>query len=169
MTDWKQLRSEYIGGTASLKQLCNTHGIRYEAAKRACAAGNWTRLRTARQGIAGVQLRIDAITDRLLDRVDQAVEELAMKDLVTKTKEKLEFGERTTEEHHPVPGGLVDVARLKTLTGVLKDIRAIRIPQSELEVREQELRLEAMEQRLSGEQGAELTVTLSPEAEAFAG
>ena len=112
--------------------------------------------------------RINVLTERLLERIDQAVEEQDRETLVTKTKEKTDTGERTTEEHTQVKG-LVDVKRVKDLSSALKTLRDIRMPMTPLDLREQEIRIRSLEARLTQQSGQDILVTMSEQLEEFAG
>jgi len=172
MTDWKPLRDEYISGSGTLRELAECHGVSYDMLKRVSAVEGWRELRTKRQfrrSDEGFQTRIEDITDRLLDQIQKATEELELATVVTKTKEKLEFGERTTEERQWISGDKVDVKDLKTLTDALRIIRDLRFPKSMLDIREQEAKIRNLERQLEDRGASAITVTLAGEMEDFAG
>lgn len=103
---------------------------------------------------------MEEITDRLLDQILQAVGELNVGTVATKTKEKLENGERVTEERCCIPGGKVDVKDLKALTDALRILRDIRFPQTALDIREQEAKIRNLERQLAQQGQASVLVTM---------
>ena len=69
--------------------------------------------------------RVQLAAQRLLDRLEQAVEELDKGTVLLREKRKTEDGEETWELIKAKRKGIVDRAGLKQLTGVLKDLQDI--------------------------------------------
>ena len=86
----------------------------------------------------------------LLERLEQAAEELGLRITVHKVKEKDASGEHTREFREAEPGGTVDPGELKKLTGALKEIREVLAVKDELQMREQEAKLRQLEWQLEG-------------------
>ena len=85
--------------------------------------------------------RIDGITTKLLDKLEQAVDELDLEIIKRKVKTEEGLTEITTESMEAVEGGIVDRAGLRHLTAALKDLKEIQMIKSELDRREQEARI----------------------------
>ena len=84
------------------------------------------------------------LADKLLIKLEQAIEELDLK--VTTHKVKVEEGntEITTEFKTAEAGGVVDRAGLRQLTGALRELQAIKGEITDLERREKEARIDAL-------------------------
>lgn len=114
--------------------------------------------------------RVRGVAGRLLERLEQAVEELDKGTVTLREKVKTENGEEVTELIKAKRKGVVDRAGLKQLTGVLKDLQDILSRDGSLDARERQLRLQKIEQELNREPDQEgITVMLEGEAEEYAG
>ena len=114
--------------------------------------------------------RVQLAAQRLLDRLEQAVEELDKGTVLLREKRKTEDGEETWELIKAKRKGIVDRAGLKQLTGVLKDLQDILSWDGSLDAREREMKLQKLEQELNRVPEAEgITVILEGEAESYAG
>ena len=115
-------------------------------------------------------MRVQRVAGRLLDRLEQAAEELDKGTVVIRDKKKTEDGEEIREVTKPGRKGMVDRGGLKQLTAVLKDLQDILTWDGSLDARERAARLQKLEQELNRqpEDGA-VTVILEGEAEDYAG
>ena len=114
--------------------------------------------------------RVQRAAVRLLDRLEQAVEELDKGTVVLREKKKTETGEELRELTKARGKGIVDRAGLKQLTSVLKDLQDILSRDGSLDSKERELRLQKLEQELNRQPEAEgITVVLEGEADGYAG
>lgn len=114
--------------------------------------------------------RLRLAAGRLLDRLEQAVEELDKGTVTVREKVKTSNGEETIEVVKARRRGVVDRAGLKQLTGVLKDLQDILSRDGSLDAKERQLKLQKLEQELNREPEAEsVTVILEGEAENYAG
>ena len=114
--------------------------------------------------------RVQRAAVRLLERLEQAVEELDKGTVVLREKKKTENGEELRELTKAGRKGIVDRAGLKQLTGVLKDLQDILSKDGALDCRERELRLQRLEQELNRPPESEgITVVLEGEADGYAG
>lgn len=114
--------------------------------------------------------RVQRVAGRLLDRLEQAAEELDKGTVVLREKKKAEAGEEIREVTKAGRKGVVDRAGLKQLTGVLKDLQDILSWDGSLDAREREMKLQRLEQDLNREPETEsITVVLEKEAEDYAG
>ena len=87
---------------------------------------------------------MEELADLLLEKLRQAIGELDYNCVVRKIKTKEGTTETTLEYRDSEPGGTVDRAGLKQLTGALKELQAIRGDIPALERREREARIESL-------------------------
>ena len=114
--------------------------------------------------------RVQRAAQRLLDRLEQAVEELDKGTILLREKRKTEAGEEIWELTKAKRKGIVDRAGLKQLTGVLKALQDILSRDGSLDAREREMKLQRLEQELNRDPEEEgITVILEGEAESYAG
>ena len=70
-------------------------------------------------------LSVEVLADRLLEKLDQAIDELNLEVTTRKVKIKDEDGETTTEELE-ITKSIIDRMGLKQLTSVLKELQTIK-------------------------------------------
>jgi hypothetical protein len=78
---------------------------------------------------------VEALADRLLEKLAQAIEELNQEVTARRVRKKDENG-NITEEVLEVQESIIDRAGLKQLTAVLKELQAIKAELASLELRE---------------------------------
>lgn len=154
MADWQQIKTEYITTDTSYRKLAKKHGLRYATLQARAKEEKWTELRDQHRArtvsktltkISNKQAdklaRIEGITDKLLNKLEKAIDELDLE--VIKKKVKVDDGltETTTESMEVAVGGIVDRAGLRQLTAALKDLKEIQMLRSELDRQEQEARI----------------------------
>ncbi len=152
--DWQKIKTEYITTDTSYRKLAQKYGIRVATIGQRARDEKWVaereryRNETVSKTIAIISeqqaekmARIEGITDKLLTKLEQAVEELDLEIIKRKTKLEDEGLEVTTETMETKEGGIVDRAGLRQLTAALKDLKEIQMIKSELDRREQEARI----------------------------
>ena len=152
--DWKKIKTEYITTDTSYRKLAQKYAVSYQAICRRSKDEGWLAQReqhlnkTVTNALSRISdqqadkmARIEGVTDKLLTKLEQAVEELDLQITVVKTKTDDGCTERTTEEKEAREGGIVDRAGLRQLTAALKDLKEIQMIKSELDRREQEARI----------------------------
>lgn len=157
MADWQKIKTEYITTDISLRKLAQKHGIRYATVQERSKKEDWITLRdqhrtsTVSKSISRISdkqadklVRIEGITDKLLTKLEQAVDELDLEIIKKKTKLEDDGLEVTTEIMEAREGGIVDRAGLRHLTAALKDLKEIQMIKSELDRREQEARIDKL-------------------------
>lgn len=80
-------------------------------------------------------LAVEALADRLLEKLAQAIEELNLEVTTTKVKSKEEDGETVTESLE-IKKSIINRTGLKQLTAVLKELQEIKAEFAALELRE---------------------------------
>lgn len=155
--DWNKIKTEYITTDISLRKIAEKYGLRYATVQARSNKEGWITLRdrhrtdTVSKSVSRIgdkqaakMARIEGITDKLLIKLEQAVDELDLE--IIKRRTKIEQGglEITTEQLEAKEGGIVDRAGLRHITAALKDLKEIQMLKSELDRQEQEARIEKL-------------------------
>ncbi len=172
--DWNKIKAEYIAGGTSYRKLAEKYGVSPSTLRKVAAKEQWTELRNKARTKRDSKLvdaignkeakkavdklaRVSDLTDKLLDKLEQAIEELDIqlyKDVV-KTKE-IEYNhdlrpdkptKETIHEREQVieVKSIVDRSGLKAIASSLRDIKEIQMLKSELDKKEQEARIAKLE------------------------
>ena len=129
--DWNSIRQEYItDASSSYRKLAKKYGVSYSAIGDKARKEGWQEererfqtktlsktLNAISQGQAKRASRLQTVADKLLDKIEAAVDNFEMRDL------------------------LVDKYVLKQITGAMKDIKDIQMVKSDADIREQEARI----------------------------
>lgn len=165
--DWNKIREEYITDeTSSYRSLAKKYGVGMTALYNHAKAEDWVGQRkqlkdkTITKSIETISghradklSRVLDITDKLLDKLERAVDELDVQLLRTvvktkeieynhdarpdkPTKETINETETITDVHT-----IVDRSGLKAISSALRDIKEIQMLKSELDRQEQEARI----------------------------
>lgn len=161
-TDWIKIRNEYINGNISYRKLAEKHEISFNTLKDRAVAEKWfeekkkqhnkietkTQQKTAdllAQREANRLLRISNAADRLLEKIEEATEQLDQFIVTNKVKQKevkyvrdnAGFGKpqkeivKEVEDKRVVKAGHLDRLGLKQLASALKDLRDIQFEQEQ--------------------------------------
>ena len=172
MADWQKIKTEYITTDTSYRKLAQKYGVNPTTiAKRASKEG-W---QSERQHQASKTLskvlavdskkkadrltRIQDATDRLLDKIEQAIDELNIQ--LAKNTHKEKVIEYNNPDRHDKPTkeiiheteeiieltSIVDRQGLKQIAAALKDIKEVQMLKSELDRREQEARIRNLQRQ----------------------
>ena len=165
--DWNTLKAEYIAGGVSYRELAEKHGVSESTLRKRAAKEHWSELRnkagtemeqkivdkTAEDSAnKAVELstRIDDIADKLLNKIERAVDELDIHLVKSITKEKVvEYNSKTKPIKETIVenetinevSSLIDRRGLQRLTSALKDIKDIKGIKSQKDAEEQEARI----------------------------
>lgn len=152
--DWNKLKAEYIAGGTSYRKLAEKYGVSFNTLSGVAIREEWAKLKKQAQNksttkmvnaisndIAKKSTKINDVADKLLDKISEMLDEFE---------------------------GL-DTQSIKHLTSSLKDIKDIKGIKSEIDLREQEaridkLRKEAMEENTDNE----IEVSMGEEADKYA-
>ena len=165
--DWKSIRNEYIADeSSSYRKLAKKYGVSLTAITKRSKEEDWIGQRkqlkdktitksieSMSQKMADKLSRVTDLTDKLLDKLEQAIAELDIqlyKDVV-KVKE-IEYNntqrpdkptKETIHEEEKVieVKTIVDRSGLKAIASSLRDIKEIQMLKSDLDKREQEARI----------------------------
>ena len=167
MADWNSIKTEYITTKTSYRKLAQKYGISYVTIGAKAREEGWVEQRkqfldkTFTKTISKIQdrqadkmSRINDLTDRLLDKLEQAVEELDIQLYrnVKKTK-TIEYNNElrpdkptkeviNEEEKFTEVKTIIDRPGLKAITAALRDIKEVQMLKTELDMREQEARID---------------------------
>lgn len=152
--NWNKIRNEYINGNISYKKLAEKHKVSFSTLKTIAGNQDWVKHREEQRKTIGIKLaqktaekivekesdrmaRINEVADKLIDKIEEATQQLDI--FVAKNKQKScsENGRQVTEElPKAVKTGVVDAKNLKQLASALRDIREIQFNQSDNDVSE---------------------------------
>ncbi|MBQ3215364.1 MAG: hypothetical protein IJB11_04510 [Oscillospiraceae bacterium] len=171
--DWQKIKTEYITTDTSYRKLAHKYGIRVATIGQRARDEKWVaereryRNETVSKTIAIISdqqaekmARIEGITDKLLTKLEQAVEELDLEIIKRKTKLEEEGLEVTTETMEAKEGGIIDRAGLRQLTAALKDLKEIQMIKSELDRREQEARIANLQRQAEKDEKKDNKITV---------
>ena len=170
--DWIAMRAEYITTDTSYRRLAEKYGVSGTQVSNRGKAERWPEERErylsnvlaksvakSERKKADQMARIDRVTDKLLDKLEKAVEELEIH-LVTNTrKEKvIEYHndmrpdkptKEVIQENEEIVQvvGIVDKAGARQISAALKDIKEIKMLRSALDEQEQEARIESLRRK----------------------
>ena len=127
--DWNELKAEYIAGGTSYRKLAEKYGVPFSTLKEHARKEKWTELRekarhkadTKFANIIGERqanhsVKINDVADKLLDKIVDLLEALEVADSQT----------------------------IKQCTSALKDIKDIKGVKTELDLKEQEARIDKL-------------------------
>ena len=147
--DWREVQAEYItDSNSSYRKLAKKYGIPVGTLQKRAIKEDWHQkkiqsgqnsvaktVEIIEQGQANRLSRLMMVTDKLLVKIEQTVDEITSESVT------------------------VDKATLKQITGALKDIKEIQSLKSDRDIREQEARIKNLERQAEAEDtGTEVTI-----------
>ena len=175
--DWKRIKEDYLhSARPNYAALARKYGVSRQAVSRRAKREGWN---DSLQN--SFQEEMEEVLRLMLKKLRQAVEEVEQTQLrtVVKTKE-IEYrndgrpdkptGEILREEESfRTEKGLIDSGRLKQLTAILKELKELEMPKSELDLQEQMARIAKLQKECEAEtENGELRVLLEGDAKIFA-
>lgn len=154
MEEKLKIKTEYITTDTSYRKLAEKYGIRYATIQKWGKEENWPemrnqwRIKTVSKTVekigdkqANQAAKVNTLADKLLVKLEQAIDELDLQ--VTTHKIKTETGntEQTMEFKVAREGGTVDRAGLRQLTAALRELKEIKGELSDLDRQEQQARI----------------------------
>ena len=151
--DWNKIKAEYIAGGTSYRKLAEKHGVSFSTLRGIAEREKWTDLRTQAQHSADTKLvktiggmngtcsvKINEVADKLLDKIIDML----------------------NSEY-------IGSQSLRHLTSSLKDIKEIKGVKSELDLKEQNARIDKLRKEIEGEQkDTSITVTFGEDVKKYA-
>ena len=175
--NWIDVRTEYITTLTSYRKLADKYGVSFRTLSERAKQEGWRDARASfRENLvtkavqkaenrqAARMDRIDKAADRLLSKLERAIDELDMVIATKKTKTKdIEYnnGERpdkptreviVEEETVETVSVMVDRAGLRMITAALKDLKEVKMIRSELDQQEQEARIANLRRQAESEE-----------------
>lgn len=143
MPDWSKIKTEYITDPdASYRDLSQKYGVHYtNIAKRASKEG-WQQLR--KQQATETQTKMVEAVER--GKIDRAAKLLDASDLLLR---------KVVERIEAVDALKIGSQELRHLSATIRDLKEIQMIRSELDIREQEERIEKLRREAQQEQNRE--------------
>lgn len=154
MDEWLKIKTEYITTDTSYRKLAEKYGVNYQTICARSKAEGWIKLREQHRNrtftktvnkISGQQAKqaakINDLADKLLVKLEQAIEELDLQVTTNKIKTVTGDTEQTMEFKVASEGGTVDRAGLRQLTAALRELKDIKGELSDLDRQEQQARI----------------------------
>lgn len=151
--DWNKLKAEYIAGGTSYRKLCQKYDVSLNTLQQVAKREKWCELKKQAQDKSNAKM-VNAISN------DIAKKSTKINDVADKLLDKISDMLDTFE---------FDTQAIKHLTSSLKDIKDIKGLKSDIDLREQEARINKLRKEAEEEQkDATVTVILGGEAEDYA-
>lgn len=169
MADWLKIKTEYITTDTSYRKLAEKYGVSKAQIYKVGGEEGWVELReqyrskTIAKTVEKISekkarqaAKVGDLADKLLIKLEQAIEELDQTMVTHKVKTRdIEYGDQTakgkptheviTEEEKVLAmASVVDRGGLRLIASALKDLQAIKGEITDLERREREARIEAL-------------------------
>lgn len=127
--DWKKIKAEYIAGGTSYRKLAAKYGVSFSTLRDTAIREKWTELRE--------QARNKSVT-KLVESIGEqnGTYKVSINEVADKLLEKI-IGLLDVSE-------IVDSQIIKQCTSALKDIKDIKGLKSEIDIREQEARIDKL-------------------------
>lgn len=134
--DYTAAKEDFLSGELSLAEISRKYGIKYSSLRYRAKKENWDSISTEPDETDRKE-RIMNLSDRLLDKIEQSINEIDR--CIMKTKEKIKTVEydydlkkpvsETVEEKENIEiiDGMIDKMGLKQLVSTLKDIKDIQL------------------------------------------
>lgn len=189
--DWVKIKTEYITTATSYRKLADKYGVGYQAICHKSQEEGWIELRRQHRNKTITKTldkisdkesdklsRIDDLADKLLSKLERAVEELDLHLCTNKTKVKeIEYNndlrpDKPTkevireEETVDATKSVVDRVGLKAIASALRDLKEVKMVMSELDRQEQEARIANLRRQAESDdktEGAKLEIVGLPE------
>ncbi|MBR4308571.1 MAG: hypothetical protein IKT58_03145 [Oscillospiraceae bacterium] len=175
---WDEIKVAYITQSdSSLRKLAKQYGVSSSVIARRCASEGWKKQKdqfvseSVSKSLDAImreqearRARVEALADKLLAKLEKAIDELDLVAEAVKIKESTvsEGGveiETTTERVNYSEGGVVDRAGAKQIAAAMKDLKDIQMLRSELDVREQAARVAILEGKSAQDDGSNVEVS----------
>lgn len=137
MADWKAIKTEYITTDTSYRKLADKYGVSYQTICARSKSEHWLEQRE-QQTNKTVTKAIEKISEKQVDRAAR-LQDVAER-LLQKVERLMDMDDKMLEDS----GGetcILGAKGMRSLSGVLKDIKEIKGIKSEADIREQEARI----------------------------
>ena len=141
-TDWLKIKSEYITGGTSYRKLAKKHGVSFSTLRGIAEREKWTELKAQAQHNADTKL-VESIGEQ------NGTYSASINDVADRLLEKIK--EMICQEGLTTQG-------LKQLTSAVKDIKDIKGIKSDIDLKEQNARIENLRRQLQTDDKKEITI-----------
>ena len=146
--DWNKLKAEYIAGGTSYRKLAEKYDVSFNTLKDIAVQEKWYELKNKAHNDATTKM-VNSISN------DIAKKSVKIDDVADKLLEKIT---NMIEEHGEI---LLNSQSLKHITSALKDIKDIKGLKSDIDLREQEARINKLRKEAEEEQkDAEIKISI---------
>lgn len=152
--DWKKIKAEYIAGGTSYRKLAAKYGVSFSTLRDTAIREKWTDLRE--------QARNKSVT-KLVESIGEqnGTYKVSINEVADKLLEKI-IGLLDVSE-------IVDSQAIKQCTSALKDIKDIKGIKSDIDLKEQNARIDKLRKEIEGEQkDTSITVTFGEDVKKYA-
>lgn len=146
--DWKKIKAEYIAGGTSYRKLASKYGVSFSTLRGIAIREKWTELREQASNKSVTKL-VESIGEQ------NGTYKVSINEVADKLLEKI--SNMLTFEGMGAQG-------IKQLTSALKDIKEVKGLKSEIDLREQEARIDKLRKDAMEEQ-SETSVTVKFEGD----
>lgn len=133
--DWNKLKAEYIAGGTSYRKLAKKYGVSFSSVRFKAEQEKWTDLKAQAQHSANTKI-FESIVEDITEHA-VSIDNVADK-LLTKITDMLGQEGLTTQS-------------VKHLTSALKDIKDIKGIKSDIDLREQEARIDKLRKEIEAD------------------
>jgi hypothetical protein len=145
VADWNEIKKEYISTKTSYRQLVKKYGVSLTTLQRISAKENWIGLRQQAENKTETKL-VDSVAKEKA-QVKCNIERVANK-LINKLETSIDALK------------VIDGSTIKSYTSALKDLKDISELKSDIDIREQEARIEKLRKDAEGESPENKEVTV---------
>jgi anti-sigma28 factor (negative regulator of flagellin synthesis) len=151
--DWKKIKAEYIAGGTSYRKLAAKYGVSFSTLRDTAIREKWTDLRE--------QARNKSVT-KLVESIGEqnGTYKVSINEVADKLLEKI-IGLLDVSE-------IVDSQAIKQCTSALKDVKDIKGIKSEIDLREQEARIDKLRKDVMEEEtDKKITIVMEGDIEKY--
>ena len=150
--DWKSIKAEYIAGGTSYRKLADKYGVSFSTLKEIARREKWTDLKEQAQHKADTKL-VKSIGEQ------NGTYTVSINDVANKLLEKIVA---------MMEMDCVTSQAIKHLTGALKDIKEVKGIKSDIDLREQEARIDNLRrQAMAEEDSKDIMVKIGSDVEEY--
>ena len=139
--DWNKIKAEYIAGGTSYRKLAAKYSVSFSTLRNIAIREKWTDLREQANNKSVTKL-VESIGEQ------NGTYTVSINEVADKLLEKITDLLEDRSEHH-IPIGSQGI---KHLTSALKDIKDIKDIKSEIDLKEQNARIDKLRKEIEGEQ-----------------
>ena len=191
-TDWNLIKAEYIAGGISYRELAKKYNVPFSSLSRIAIKEKWVELKeqvedkvetdlvnSAAESESNRLARIEDIANKILDKIERAVDELDLYIIKNTKKEKvIEYNNSkapnkpTKETIHEnesvnVMASIIDKKGLREISAALREIKDIKGIKNERDIREQEARIANLEKQAQKENADDAIEVVMDEFEEY--